>query len=121
MKAITALLICLTLSGLTACGGGECDPATDVSPQADNVTATATPEPTAVPEPTPEPKPALTPAPTDCNKNTICWPNPTPAPIRIVTTEPNPTPACIRNAEPLMYVAPFWVDNCGTRYGIVTQ
>jgi hypothetical protein len=39
MKAIYTLLICVAL---TACAGGECDPAAVVSPQADSATRTPT-------------------------------------------------------------------------------
>lgn len=41
MKAIAAFLICITLSALSACAGGDCDPAAVVSPQADSATRPA--------------------------------------------------------------------------------
>jgi hypothetical protein len=53
-----------------------------------------------------------------CPQSTGCPPSPAQLPPnRIPVTEPNPTPACIRDNTPLVYIAPFWVDNCGNKYG----
>jgi hypothetical protein len=53
-----------------------------------------------------------------CPQSTGCPPSPAQLPpSRIPVVEPNPTPACIRDNTPLVYIAPFWVDNCGNKYG----
>jgi hypothetical protein len=123
------LYILLALS-LAACAGGDCEPQAVVSPAADVVTASpATPAhpakpPTLTPAPAPAPAPLPTPTPepiTACPQNsTACAPSPVQVPVRPIVTTPSPAPTCVRNADPLVYIDPFWVDNCGNKYSTPT-
>lgn len=121
---ITSILIAL----LTACGSCEND-----------VIITTVETQQQVSEPfAPVTDPVVAPVPVKCSEtitegcfaefcpssttNTVnCPVSPYPyIPRGGVTTEPSPTPVCVRDSTPLVFVDPFWVDNCGNKYGQVT-
>jgi len=119
MKTLITIILAALLA---ACG--DCPPDAVIAPP--EVVTVAAPEPivttpVAAPQPpviapvaqpvTPEPIQA-------CPQSTGCLPSPAQLPPnRIPVVEPNPTSACVRDNTPLVYIAPFWVDNCGNKYG----
>lgn len=136
MKRLFPLALALTIAlTLTACG--DCLPDPVIGSADTAITApvtTPTPYPVQTPEPTPvavpmpilAPTPAPAPAPvvisgiTFCPESStvICPVSPYPVPlVPIVVIDPDPAPVCVRNSEPLVYIEPFWVDNCGAKYG----
>ena len=131
MKRLFFLFLALTIAlTLTACGDclpdaviGSADTAITAPVTTPTPTPVQTPAPVPVAVPVPVPAPALAPTPTPItfcpeSSTVICPVSPYPVPlIPIVVIDPDPTPVCVRNAEPLVYIEPFWVDNCGARYG----
>lgn len=111
---ITAILIAL----LTACGSCE-----------EESNAASDPVVVVTPQPVDEPPVDV---PVQCSSlgcpvsfcpfsTAGCPPSPhpyTPNPIKNVP--PDATPMCVRDTTPLVFVDPFWVDNCGNKYGQIT-
>ena len=123
MKKYLIPLLLVVVLALSACG--SCDykdtqtdtqvSITEVQP-IDNVVS-----PSSAPEPTPQVVKPDTPV-IICPQSSVgCSTGPYPyAPRPVGTITPDPTPVCVRDATPLVFVDPFWVDNCGNKYGQVT-
>lgn len=126
--SIAARIIALgAVLTLTACAGGDHALGGVVSPVADTAIAAA-PLPLAEPAPAHKPATASEPTPeaepiTYCpfSSTTPCPPSPSPAPVRVITGTPSLDPVCVRNSEPLIDVAGVLVDNCGNKYGAVSN
>ena len=73
--------------------------------------------PCATPVWIPKPPKPIVVCPESTSVGIVCPISPYPVPLVPVVILPEPEPVCIRNEEPLAYVEPFWVDNCGAKYG----
>jgi hypothetical protein len=112
MKTLITIILATLLA---ACG--DCPPDAVIAPP--EVVTVAVPEPIVTPPVSaPVSKPVVPEPIQACPQSTGCQPSPAQLPPnRIPVVEPNPTPACVRDNTPLVYIAPFWVDNCGNKYG----
>lgn len=115
MKKYLIPLMLVVVFALSACGGCEDTATVDYTPPVVSTPVVAQ---------TPAAEPIVTDAtPVEaCPQSFVgCSPSPypyTPRPVGTIT--PDPAPVCVRDTTPLVFVDPFWVDNCGNKYGQVT-
>ena len=128
------LLVVLLAVVLSACSSGSVDSTTyTTATEATTPQVQTTPQPVvetpAVDPVVPSKEPVMcsTTVTTDCYltfcpfSSEGCPASPYPyTPRPVETTSPSPTPVCVRDSTPLVFVDPFWVDNCGNKYGQVT-